>query len=312
MNAPLDAGATPIASGHYWRSIFLRNPDFCSWQTPKQQRVRDAVRACLSEPAGLVRVLDFGIGSMELYRSLGDDVMRRIELTGISESPQHDAADPLFARYPIDIAIGPGLSPLALVPAQSQDRVVCSYVFDYLGDEMRSEALQAFARVMAEGAKLLLILHHPRGRRADKFRRSQPYWPVARAIYEQLLTRRYAEAAALLKDGKTLLAAFANDDRYRRYLASYLKTAERFLSAFCLDGHLACAVPDAAWLDCERSVGAIDREQAMTCQALRPIEHPASDLAMPRELTLCSVVTHEDPTDGTPIAHVLTAVRARP
>jgi SAM-dependent methyltransferase len=268
------------------------------------------VRECLSEPAGLVRVLDFGIGSMGLYRALEDDLMRRIEVTGISESPQHDPADPLLARHAIEIAVGPGLSPLTWVADGSQDRVVCSYVFDYLSDPMRAEALRAFARVLAGGGKLLLVLHHPRGRRADKFRRSRPYWPMARALYERLSSGRHAEASALLEELTVLLnASFGNDDRYRGYLASYLKTAELFLSEFCVDGRVDGPVPGAALIDCERTACLIDRELAMTCEALRPIEHPASDLALPSELALCDLVECIDPTDGWPIAHVLTAIR---
>jgi hypothetical protein len=194
------------------------DPDFCSWQTPKQRRVLHAVRECLREPAGRVRVLDFGVGSLGLYRALDDDLMRRIELLGFSPSQQHDPADPLLARHAIEIVVGRGLSPLAKVPAASQDRVVCSYVFDYLSDPARCGVLHAFARVLRGGGKLLLILHHPRGKR--------------------------------------------------------------------------------------------DRQRAMACETLRPIEHPASELALPGALRLSDVVECEDPVDGAPIAHVLTVVRA--
>ena len=128
-----------------------------------------------------------GIGSMGLYRSLEDELMSRIRLTGISESQQHDAADPWVARHAIEIAVGPDLAPLANVAAASQDRIVCTYVLDYLSDPMRSDALIAFARVMLPGAKLVLVLHHPHGRRANKFRRSRPYWPMAHDVYAHLL-----------------------------------------------------------------------------------------------------------------------------
>jgi hypothetical protein len=312
MNATLDAGRTASSSEQYWRGIFMRNPDFCSWQAPRQLRVRNAVRDCLSEPTGLVRLLDFGIGSLGLYRALDDDLMRRLRITGVSESQQHDPEDPLLARHAIDVAIGPGLSPLAQVPAGSQDRLVCSYVFDYLSDRTRSEALRAFARVLAGGAKLLLVLHHPRGKRADKFRRSRPYWRMARVLYEWLSNGRHAEASALLKELTIMLnAVFGDDDTYRGYLASYAKTAERFLSEFCVDGRLARPVPEAALIDCERTAGLIDRELAMTCEALRPIEHPASEISLPSELMSADLVECADPSDGSPIAHVLTAVRRR-
>lgn len=307
MNATLETDS-PISSSHYWRGIFARNPDFCSWQTPKQARVRRAVRKCLSETSGRVRVLDFGIGSLGLYRSLEDELMERIQLTGISESLQHDAADPWLACHSIEVAIGPGLAPLAHVPAASQDRVVCTYVLDYLSDQMRADALAAFARVMAMGAKLVLVLHHPRGRRAEKFRRSQPFWSMARAVYDHLSNGRHAQANALLHELHALLnTELAPDARYRGYLASYLKTAQRFLSELCEDGRLTCTVPDAALLACEHAASSTDRERAMTCDALRPIEHPARDLVLPRALRLCDLFTHIDPTDGAPMAYVLTA-----
>ena len=201
MNATLDT-ADAIASASYWHCIFARNPDFCSWQTPKQHRVRRAVRACLGEAPGRIRVLDFGIGSMGLYRSLEDELMRRIQLTGTSESQQRHATDPWIARHAIEIAIGPGVSPIANVATASQDRVVCTYVLDYVSDAMRSDALNAFARIMRPGAKLALVLHHPRGRRADKFRRSQPYWPMARDVYAQLSNDCYAQGGARLTSSK--------------------------------------------------------------------------------------------------------------
>jgi SAM-dependent methyltransferase len=306
MNATLEARPSPTGSDRYWRGIFTRNPDFCSWQAHKQLPVRHAVRDCLNEVPGLVRVLDFGIGSMGLYRALDDELMRRMRLLGISESQQHDAADSLLARYAIDIAIGPGLTPLAQVPAQSRDRIVCSYVLDYLTDQARREALAAFARVMADGAKLVVVLHHPYGRRAEKFRRSRAYWPEARTLYEHLRSGRHEQARATLHALELLLErAFARDDRYRRYLASYLNTARRFLSDF----HGDRAVPEAALVACENAACAIDRERAMTCDALRPIENPATDLALPSGLTRCEVIECADPTDGAPMAYVLTAVR---
>jgi SAM-dependent methyltransferase len=302
--------ATLDTSDQYWRRLFMRNPDFCSWQAPKQRRVLDAVRSCLSEPAGRMRVLDFGIGSLGLYRALGDGLMRRLQLTGTSESQQHDTADSLLARHAVEIKIGPGLSPLAPLSDGSQDRVVCSYVFDYLSDRARAEALGAFARVLVDGGKLLLVLHHPRGKRAEKFHRSRPYWSMARSLYEQLRSGRYAEASTLRKELTALLhARFGDDDRYRGYLESYLRIADLFMAHFCDGGRLVGAVPEQAWNDCEQAARLIDRELAMTSDALRPIEQPARDLALPRELKLCDVVEHADPTDGSPMAYVLTATK---
>jgi len=309
MTPILDPGRSRKASAQYWHGVFMRNPDFCSWQAPKQRCVRNAVRECLSEPVGLVRVLDFGIGNLGLYRALEDELMRRIELIGISESLQHDPADPLLARHAIDVVIAPGLSPLAQVLAGSQDRVVCSYVFDYLSDPARAGALCAFARVLAGGGKLLLVLHHPRGKRAEKVRRSRRYWPRARRLYELLLSGRHAEASALLNELTAWLrAAFGHDHRYRRYLASFLKTAELFMSELCLDGRAVCPVPEAVLVYFERCASSIDRERAMTCDALRPFEHPARDLPLPSELVLADLVECTDPTDDSPVAHVLIAV----
>jgi len=47
----------------------------------------------------------------------------------------------------------------------------------------------------------------------------------------------------------------------------------------------------------------------MTCEALHPIERPASELALPSELMPSEFLECADPTEGSPIAHVLTAVR---
>ena len=45
MAAPSSVAPRPFASEDYWRRIFTRNPDFCSWQSAKQAHVRDVVRA---------------------------------------------------------------------------------------------------------------------------------------------------------------------------------------------------------------------------------------------------------------------------
>jgi hypothetical protein len=92
-----------------------------------------------------------------------------------------------------------------------------------------------------------------------------------------------------------------HDERHRAYLASYLKTAQRFLAEL--------PVPDAALLACEHTLRSIDRERAMTCEALRPIAQPARELVLPRGLTLSGVAEHIDPTNDAPMANVLTAVR---
>ena len=79
------------------------------------------------------------------------------------------------------------------------------------------------------------------------------------------------------------------------------------MAELCRDSRFSDAVPDAARLACEHAAHAIERERAMTCDALRPIAHPARDLALPSQLRVCEVVEHIDPTDGTPIANMLTA-----
>ena len=49
MIAPASIDPSPYASEDYWRGIFTRNPDFCSWQSGRQAYVRDAVCARLNE-----------------------------------------------------------------------------------------------------------------------------------------------------------------------------------------------------------------------------------------------------------------------
>jgi len=263
------------------------------------------------ETPGPLRVLDFGIGSLDLYRSLeGSGLLERISLTGISESQQHDDDDPLLARYRIRIALGPGLSPLTDIPQGSQDHVLCTYVFAYLSQEARSEALRAFARVLVPNGKVTLVLHHARSERARKFRRSEPYWQKAGQLYDRLLEGKYGAAAALL-DGlnHTLYSDFGQDPAYRSYLASYLKTAARFLTTFCVNGRRVYRVPEVALLDCENTRQWIERELAMTCRSFHPVENPVADLTLPAELAHRSLVECVDPGSGLPLAHVLTATK---
>ena len=310
MDAPDSAEARLSASGAYWRGIFSRNPEFCSWQSPRQSRVREAVCACLNGMPGTLRTLDFGIGSLGLYRALDDTLMRRLSLTGISESQQHSAADPLLDRYPVRIAVGPGLSPLRGIADQSQDLVLCTYVFAYLDARMRRDALAAFARLLVPGGRLVLVLHHPRGERARKFHASEPYWPSVRLLYERLLTGRFAEARVQLHALTAYLAeSFEADEIYPRYLASYLKTATRFLATFCAhtpDARLVCAVHEEALRDCRDMLHLIDREWSMTCRAFNPITDPAQELEPPTALRLSDVAELVDPTCGAPIANLVT------
>lgn len=300
------------ASQHYWQRIFRRNPQLCSWQTGPQARVRDAVQSRLNETPGARRVLDFGIGNLGLYRVLDHDLMRRITLLGISESQQHDAADPLFDRSRIQILIGPGLTPFARVAPRSQDHAVCTYVFAYLSEQARAEALQCLARVLVPGGRLTLVLHHPRGARARKLQASASYWPAARTLYARLLERRYAEARALLRELDALLeTTFASDGAHQRYLASYLKTARCFLRMFGQPDRPHTSVPPAAWQDCEDTQRLIDRERAMTCDSFRPVADPLVDLPLPDELSEINVREHVNPLSGRPIANLLCARKAQ-
>jgi SAM-dependent methyltransferase len=295
-------------SEHYWRRIFEKNPDFCSWQAPQQRNVLTAVRAALNEREGALRVLDFGVGSLGLYRALDEPLLQRIELTGITESQQHTPDDPLLARHRIAIATGPGLSPLADVANESQDYVLCTYVFAYLSAATRAQALDAFARVLAPGGRLLLVLHHPQGERARKFARAERFWPLTNELYERLLRDRPREARALLDELNAFLNdAFANDHGYRRYLASYLKTAARFLELFGADGTRSREIPEQAVLDCRDVQRCCERELEMTCRSFRPVADPARDLALPHRLALSSVVELRDAGCGAPIANLLTA-----
>jgi SAM-dependent methyltransferase len=300
------------ASQHYWQRVFRGNPELCSWQAGQQVRVRDAVQSRLNETPGAQRVLDFGAGNLGLYRALDPDLMRRITLLGISESPQHDPDDPLFDRCRIQILIGPGLQPFARVAAESQDHVVCSYVFAYLNERTRARALQRFARVLVPGGRLTLVLHHPRGARARKLQASAPYWPALRTLYARLLERRYAEAHAALRELDAFLqAAFGNEPAYHRYLASYLKTARRFLAMFGQPDQSHIQIPHVALLDCEDTQRLIDREQAMTCDSFRPVLDPLADLPLASELTEVVSSEHLDPISGRPIANVLCARKAQ-
>lgn len=310
MTVSVSGGPRPFASGSYWRNIFARNPDFCSWQSDKQVEVLSRVRACLNEQPGQLRVLDFGIGNMGLYRALDEGLMQRISLTGISESRQHTAEDPLLPRYGIRINIGPGLSPCRRLPIGSADFVVCTYVFAYLDAQARAETLAVLARALVPGGRMILVLHHPGSERARKFRCSEPYWPDARLLYDRLVEGRYSDARMLLRSLTELLSkTFAADERYRRYLASYLKTARRFLRSFCADepsAEILADVPESALIDCREMRRLIDREWAMTCRSFHPVENPA-DLALPGELALSDITACVDPTCGLPVAHVVTA-----
>jgi SAM-dependent methyltransferase len=314
MAAAGSSALRPIASSDYWRRIFTRNPDFCSWQSAKQAHVRDAVCACLNEIPGPLRVLDFGIGNMGLYRVLDDTLMGRIALTGISESQQHRADDPLLERHRIRIETGPGLAPCARVASGSQDVVLCTYVFAYLDAQMRADALAVFARVLVAGGTLVLVLHHPLGERERKFRRAETYWPEARSLYERLIEGRYAEARALLHRLTAFLKeTFGADEAFNRYLTSYLKTAVRFIETFCpdeADAKPICAIPAAALFDCGEMRRLIDREWTMTSRSFHPIDNPGETLPLPPELPLSNIAECFDPTCGSPIARVVTATAA--
>ena len=108
--------------------------------------------------------------------------------------------------------------------------------------------------------------------------------------------------------------SFGADEGFLRYLASYLKTAVRFIEMFCTDDAEAkrvCAIPEAALFDCHDMRRLIDREWAMTCRSFHPIENPRVELALPAELSPSDIAECVDPTCGSPIAHVVTATARR-
>lgn len=308
------AAPRPFATGDYWRRIFARNPDFCSWQCDKQKHVLEYVTARLDELPGAVRVLDFGVGNLGLYRAFDDALMRRLALTGTSESEQHRSDDPLLARYHVRILIGAGLAPLELVENGSQDVVLCTYVLDYLDAQMRADVLAAFARVLAPGGRLVLALHHPQGERQRKFQRAARFWPEAHALYDRLISGRYAEARELLQVLNALLReTFGADAAFARYLASYLKVATRFIEAFCSDTETRLpqsGIPRAALSDCGAMLNLIEREWSMTSESLQPIEDPGETLPLPAALRVADVAECSDPSCGSPLANVMTAVRS--
>src|SRR5690606_34480060 len=140
---------------------------------------------------------------------------------------------------------------------------------------------------------------HPRGERERKFRAAEPYWPMARALYDRLVEERYAEARRLLPTLTTFLnETFPEDPGFERYLASYLKTATRFLATFCAEDVTPVprqAIPEEAFIDCDAMRRLIDREWTMTCGAFRPIDDPGETLRMPVGLRLKGVVECLDP-----------------
>ncbi len=310
MNATEPVNTPTIVSADYWGGLFTRNPDFCSWQAPQQSEVKRAVSACLVEGPSPLRVLDFGVGAFGLYRALGDELMQRIALTAISESQQHDPADPFLQQHKVRIEVGANLLPLADIPPASQDRVLCTYVFAYLDPPTRANALFAFTRLLTTNGTLVLVLHHPDGERAKKFRKAAPYWPMAREIYACLLRGQQTEAKMQMQALTNFLdSTFPEEQTFRNYLASYLKTATGFLSTYCESSSDGVHITDEALSDCRATQRSIDREYCMTCQSFNPVKDPATDLSLPEELTLLGVKECMDPRSGAPIANVLTAIR---
>jgi SAM-dependent methyltransferase len=146
----------PVASGDYWRRIFENNPSFSSWHEAKQSEVKNEIVAKLRQGRVPLRVLDYGIGNMGLYRCLDGDLMDSLDLTGVSESQQHDADDELISRFRVNVVVGSGLSPLFAIPSGSKDRIISSYVFAYLDDSIRADLLREFARILAPTGELIL------------------------------------------------------------------------------------------------------------------------------------------------------------
>lgn len=311
MQAMAAACAIPVTSGEYWSRIFRRNPEFCSWRASQQAEVLEAIKSEIDTvKRRRIRVLDFGIGSLGLYRALDDSYVRAMVLTGISESKQHNDADPWIAQHSIRIFVGPGVKPLYDLTPSSFDMVICTYVFAYLSDEMRARALAGFCRALAPGGKLLLVLHHPEGDRARKITQAKRYWPLARHVYTSLLNGNYALSKRLLLRSLQMLDhAFSADYEYLNYLVSYLRSADQVLERYIHANTRVKPIPDVAIADCEGTLKLIDREVSMTCDRFHPVKDPEEDLTLPSALALHSLRVCRDPRNGAPMANVLTAIK---
>ena len=307
---PRTDDSEPVASKDYWQRIFRNNPRFSSWQHAKQRAVKREILKSLGGSRDPLRVLDFGIGNLGLYHCFDHALLDRLELTGISESEQHDPNDELLTRYRIDVITGEGVSPLEAIRSESMDVVISTYVLAYLNGATRARLLEELGRVLAPNGELVLVLHHPAGRRNRAFKRSYRYWISARQLYLQLLDGRWANARQTLAGLAHLLSEhFPDDVQHRRYLASYIRTGARFVEMFCRSAKEASAIPEQAFIDCEETVRLIDREFAMTCQSFNPIHDPIGDLVLPASLRVARLTECRDPTDNTPIANVFRACK---
>lgn len=298
----------PLASKDYWQRIFRNNPSFSSWQHVKQSAVKGEIQKSLVKLRDPLRVLDFGIGNLGLYHCFDGALLNRLELTGISESQQHDPTDELLRRYRIEVITGEGVSPLSTIRSESMDVVISTYVLAYLDDTARARLLAELGRILAPTGELVLVLHHPAGRRSRAFKGSYSHWINARRLYLQLLSGQWNRArqtlAGLIDD---LSERFPEDAQHRRYLESYIRTGARFLEMFCVSADEESSIPERALIDCEETIRLIDREFAMTCQSFNPIYNPIIDIALPAGLRFAGLTECWDPSDSMPIANVFRA-----
>jgi SAM-dependent methyltransferase len=231
-------------------------------------------------------------------------------LTGISQSQQHDEDDKLIKNFRIKIIIGKDLSPFSEILSESNDYVISSYVFAYLEKNRRAKLLEEFCRVLAPNGELILILHHPDGRRNKKFKLSEPYWTKTLELYTQLMHGSYNAAKINLDSIKNYLCnTFSGDVKYRNYLESYIKVAVKFLENYYTNPEKNCIMLEGTLLDFKSMIQLVKRESTMTYKSFQPIKNPKTDIVLPTRLLFSQLTECFDPTDQTPIANFFTAVK---
>jgi SAM-dependent methyltransferase len=299
-----------FSSEDYWRRIFKNNPNFSSWNTPKQSQVKNEILNKLDQGKKPLRILDYGIGNMGLYRCFDDSLLNRIQLTGISQSQQYDEDDKLIKNFQIKIIIGKDLSPFSEILSESNDYVISSYVFAYLEKNKHAKLLEEFCRVLVPNGEIILILHHPDGRRNKKFKLSEPYWTKTLELYTQLIYGSYNAAKISLDSIKNYLySTFSDDVKYRNYLESYIKVAVKFLEYYYTNAEKNCTMLEDALFDFKSMIQLVKREFTMTYKSFQPIKNPKTDIVLPPGLLFSQLTECFDPTDQTPIANFFTAVK---
>jgi SAM-dependent methyltransferase len=299
-----------FSSEDYWRRIFKNNPNFSSWNTPKQSQVKNEILNKLNQGKKPLRILDYGIGNMGLYRCFENSLLNRIQLTGISQSQQHDENDKLIRNFQIKILIGKDLSPFSEILSESNDYIISSYVFAYLEKNRHAKLLEEFCRVLVPNGELILVLHHPDGRRNKKFKLSETYWTKTLELYTQLIYGNYNTAKINLDSiQKYLYDTFSDDVKYKNYLESYIKVGVKFLEHYYTHTVKDCTILENALFDFKSMIQLVKREFTMTYKSFQPIKNPKTDIVLPPRLLFSQLIECFDPTDQTPIANFFTAVK---